>query len=98
MNPISNTATILFEVINLPIKKTIHRMLNMTPAAWYIFIRSIQLTAFVLFCAFVLLLGYEGKLLEHYDLYMTAIMLFETGQALILIGALFSVLIEDVQS
>ena len=82
----------------MPFKEIIRRMLNMSSDAWYIFIRSIQLTAFILFCAFILLLGYEGTLFEHYDLYMTAIMLFETGQALLLIGALFSVLIEDAQS
>jgi hypothetical protein len=34
----------------------------------------------------------------RHSLYMTAMSLYETGQALILIGALFSVFIEDVQS
>ena len=78
--------------------KVIARMLNMSGDAWYIFIRSIQLTAFILLCAFALLLGCEGMLLERHEQYMTAICLFETGQALLLIGALFSVLIEDAQS
>ena len=63
----------------------------MCPDAWYIFIRSIQLTAFLLLCSFVLLLESKGR----HDLYMTAMTLYETGQALILIGALFSVFIED---
>ena len=80
------------------IKKIIHRMLCMTEAAWYIFIRSIQLTAFILFCAFVLLLACEEMYIENHAVYMTAVCLFETGQALLLIGALFSVLIEDAQS
>lgn len=69
-------------------------MLRMCPDAWYIFIRSIQLTAFVLFCSFILMLECEGR----HDVYMTAMCLFETGQALLLIGAIFSVCIEDIQS
>lgn len=76
------------------IKKIIKRMLCMCPDAWYIFIRSLQLTAFVLLCSFVLLLESNGR----HELYMTAMTLYETGQALILIGALFSVFIEDAQS
>ena len=84
--------------MNLLMVKIIRRMLCMSNGAWYIFIRSIQLTAFVLFCAFMLLLGCEGMLVERHGQYMTAICLFETGQALLLIGALFSVLIEDAQS
>jgi len=78
----------------LIIKKILNRMLCMCPDAWYIFIRSIQLTAFVLLCSFVLMLESDGR----DDLYMTAMTLYETGQALILIGALFSVFIEDAQS
>ena len=80
-------------------KKTIRRMLAMCPDAWYIFITSVKLTAFVLLCSFVLLLGWNGSMAEDgYRLYMTAMSLYETGQALLLIGALFSVLIEDAQS
>ena len=80
-------------------KKTIRRMLAMCPDAWYIFITSVKLTAFVLLCAFVLLLGWNGSMAEDgYRLYMTAMSLYETGQALLLIGVLFSVLIEDAQT
>ena len=61
----------------------------MCPPAWYIFIRSVQLTGFLLLCAFVLLLGWNGSMLN--------VTLYETGQAVLLIGGLFSVLIEDVQ-
>ena len=80
-------------------KKTIRRMLAMCPDAWYIFITSVKLTAFVLLCAFTLLLGWNGSMAQGgYRLYMTAMSLYETGQALLLIGALFSALIEDAQS
>ena len=70
----------------------------MCPAAWYIFITSVKLTAFVLLCAFVLLLGWGGSMAEGYREYMTAMSLYEIGQALLLIGVLFSVCIEDVQT
>ena len=71
-------------------------MLEMCPEAWYIFISSVKLTAFVLFCAFMLLLSWGGSLAEGYTQYMTAMSLYEIGQALLLIGAVFSVCIEDV--
>ena len=79
------------------IRKTIRRMLSMCPDAWYIFITAVKLTAFVLICAFVLLLGWGGNMAEGYSQYMTAMSLSEIGQALLLIGVLFSVCIEDIQ-
>ncbi len=78
--------------------KIIRRMLVMSNDAWYIFIRSIQLTAFTLFCAFMLLLECNGSIVEKREIYMAAITLFENGAAILLIGSLFSVLIEDFQS
>ena len=78
----------------MPFGKIIKRMLSMCPDAWYIFIRSVQLTAFVLLCSFILMLESPGR----HDVYMTAMCLYETGQALLLIGAVFSVCIEDIQS
>ena len=51
----------------MKLRKTIGRMLSMCPAAWYIFITSVKLTAFVLLCAFVLLLGWGGKTITRYE-------------------------------
>lgn len=82
----------------MKIKMILGRMLTMCPEAWYIFMLAVKLTAFLLFCAFALLLECGGDLTEHYRLYMTAISLNETGQALLLIGVLFSVCIEDLHS
>lgn len=81
----------------MKLRKTVQRMLSMCPGAWYIFITSVKLTAFILICAFVLLLGWDGSMAEGYRQYMTAMSLYEIGQALLLIGVLFSVCIEDVQ-
>ena len=86
------------EVFFMRIKKTVRRMLRMCPDAWYIWISAIKLTAFLLFCAFMLLLQWDGSMAQGYRQYMTAMALYETGQALLLIGALFSVFIEDLQS
>ena len=78
--------------------KTVRFMLRMCPDAWYIFICSVKLTAFLLLCAFVLLLVWNGNMAEGYRQYMTAMSLYETGQAVLLVGALFSALVEDVQA
>ncbi len=79
----------------MKLRKTICRMLEMCPAAWYIFISSVKLTAFVLLCAFFLLLSWHGSMAEGYTQYMTAMSLYEIGESLLLIGVLFSVFIED---
>ena len=81
----------------MKLRMTLRRMLRMCPEAWYIFIASVKLTAFLLLCAFVLLLGWNGSMLQGYRQYMTAMSLYEIGQALLLVGVLFSVLIEDAQ-
>ena len=80
------------------LRKTVRRMLDMCPAAWYIFISSVKLTAFVLVCAFVLLLDWGGSMEAGYTSYMTAMALYETGEAVLLVGVLFSAVIEDVQT
>ena len=72
-------------------------MLDMCPLAWYIFIRSIQLSCVLLLGAVLLLLAWDGDMLRHYTLYMTALALNETAQAVLLIGMLLPVIIEDVQ-
>ena len=76
----------------------LRRMLAMCPDAWYIFIRTMQLCVVLLFCSVMLLLEWNGSMLDNYALYMTARSLNETSQALLLIAVLFSVFIEDAQS
>ncbi|MGI5976501.1 MAG: hypothetical protein ACOX68_02230 [Candidatus Limivicinus sp.] len=82
----------------MKISAIIRRMLSMCPGAWYIFIRTVQLCTFLLFLAFILLLEWDGSMMENYSLYMTAKALNETAQALLLISVLGSVLLEDIQS
>ena len=68
-------------------------MLGMCPEAWYIFIRTIQLCAVLLLCAFMLLVEWNGSMNENYELYVLANGLNEIAQAILLIGVLFSVLL-----
>ena len=82
----------------MKLAKILRRMLSMCPEAWYIFIRSVQLVVFLLLCAVVLLIGRQNSAEGGHSLYMTASALNETAQALLLIGVLGSVLIEDAQS
>ena len=82
----------------MKIRQIIGRILNMCPDAWYIFIRTLQLCAFLLLCAFVLMLECNGRLGRDYTLYMTVVSLNETSQCLLLIAVILSVIIEDIQT
>ena len=79
----------------MKIRKALRGMLGMCPWAWYIFLRCIQLCCFLLLGALVLLIGWDGQTLERGALLNTAAALNETAQAVLLLGVLLSVLIED---
>ena len=79
----------------MKLNKIINRMLGMCPEAWYIFRRALQLTVFLLICAVFLLIQRQNCIKGGYELYVTANALNETAQALLLIGVLGSVIIED---
>lgn len=89
---------IMSEVMLVKLKAILNRMLSMCPEAWYIFRRSLQLSAFLMLCAFALLVEWGGCMIEKYTLYMTATALMEICQALLLIAVIASVCIEDHQS
>lgn len=82
----------------MKLKKTLRRMLVMCPDAWYIFLSSCKLTAVLLLGSIFLLIGWNGCMAQGYTQYMTAMSLYEIGQAVLLIGVLFSAIIEDVQT
>ncbi len=82
----------------MKIRAILNRMLSMCPDAWYIFIRTLQLCCFLLLCALALLLKWDGSMVEGYELYMTAMGLVETGQALLLVSGIISICIEGLQS
>ena len=82
----------------MKLRAIVRRMLNMCPEAWYIFRRCFQLSAFLMICAFALLVEWGGSIMERYELYMTAVSIMETTQAILLIGVIASVCIEDFHS
>lgn len=79
------------------LRDIVRRMLCMSDAAWYIFIRSIQLSCVMLFCSFLLLLSSDGSLMQRTQ-YMTAMALYEGPQGLLLGGLILSVFAEELQS
>ena len=79
----------------MKLKKTLHHMLSMRNLPWYIFIKSLQLSCLMHFCSFVFLLEWNGSMMANYDLYMTAMSLQETGQAILLVAVLLSAIIES---
>lgn len=81
----------------MKLRAIVNRMLRMSDPAWFIFIRSIQLSAFMLFCSFMLHLNISCTL-AHYTRYMTAEALAEAPQGLLLIGILASAILEDQSS
>ena len=81
----------------MKLRAIVNRMLHMSDPAWFIFIRSIQLSAFMLFCSFMLQLNISCSL-AHYTQYMTAQALSEVPQGLLLIGILASAILEDQSS
>ena len=75
----------------------VRRMLCMSDAAWYIFIRCIQLSCVMLFCSFLLLLSCGGSMMQRAQC-MTAMVLYEGPQGLRLGGLILSVFAEELQS
>lgn len=75
------------------LKKIINRMVNMCPAAWYIFRRTMQLSTMLLFAAVVLLIDSRSRYF-----YMCAVSIYELVPALLLIAVIISICIEDMST
>ncbi len=71
-------------------------MLRMCPDAWYIFMRTLQLSCLLLFLCIVMLIGYETT--GSRELFNMAAALYELPQSLLIISMIGSVCIEDIQS
>ena len=75
-------------------KLIVHRMLGMCPLAWRLFLVSLQLSCALLLCALLLYTG----VLPAADGGKLAAALYELPEALLLIGLLVSVCVEDAAS
>lgn len=80
------------------IKNIFNRMIIMKPEAWYIFINSVKLSCLLCLCSFALLKESNGNMMYNFTLYMTAISLIETTQAILILGVIGSVCVEAAQS
>ena len=72
-------------------KRILLRMAKMCEPSWYIFHRSMQLSLTLLACGLLLTLGGHEQL-------KTAGAIYETVEAVLLIGILGSVIVEDQQA
>lgn len=79
-------------------KSIFNRMISMKPEAWYIFINSVKLSCLLCLCTLAFLIKWNGNMMDNYTLYMTAISLIETSQAILLLGVIGSVCVEAAQS
>lgn len=73
------------------LKPILARMARMCEPAWYIFKNSVLLSLTLLSCGLLLTLG-------GHEQFRTAEAIYETVEAVLLIGILFSAIIEDQQS
>lgn len=74
----------------------VKRMLRMCPDAWYIFMRTLQLSCLLLFLSLVSLIGYENT--GSQELFNMAAALYELPQSLLIISMIGSICIEELQS
>lgn len=80
----------------MKIKLVVKRMLRMCPDAWYIFMRTLQLSCLLLFLSLVSLIGYENT--GSPELFNMAAALYELPQSLLIISMIGSICIEELQS
>ena len=77
--------------------KTIRRILTMSPQAWEVVIRSLQFTCVLLLCAFALLANAGTYTTETSYVYHLARELATLPQAILLLAAIASAVIEEHQ-
>ena len=77
----------------MKIKSILDRMLSMSENAWFFFIRSLQMSCVLLFCAWMLLLPENMP----YSIYQTAMEMAEMPKVILLIGLILSVCVEDIE-
>ena len=69
---------------------------SMSPAAWYINLRTVQLVCVLILAALVFLIGCDGNLYQYYAWYFYAIQLHETGQSVLLLGLLAAIAAQEI--
>ena len=81
----------------MKLSAAIEGMLHMCTAAWRIFLRCLQLSCFLLFCAVLLLIAWDGDHIRDYDLFCLSSVLQEMAQLSLLFGVIIPPCVEDLE-
>ena len=84
------------EVRCMKCKKTVSRILRMSPRAWEFQIRSLQLSCLLLLCAIFLLIRFQDSM-GAYSLYILSGAFQEYAQLALLMGGIIPLCLEDLR-
>lgn len=74
----------------------IRRMLQMCPAAWRVFLRCLQTSCFLLVCASLLLIAWDGDYIRSFRFYQLSTTLQEMAQLSLLGAVILPPCVEDL--
>ena len=77
-------------------KSVIVRMLQMCPAAWRIFLRCLELSCFLLICAALLLIAWDGNYIDGIRYFRLSAALQEAAQLALLGAVILPSCVEDL--
>jgi hypothetical protein len=75
---------------------SVRRMLQMCPTAWRIFLRCLQLSCFLLICAALLLIAWNGDYIGSFRFYQLSASLQEMAQLALLGAVIVPPCVEDL--
>ena len=74
----------------------VRRMLQMCPAAWRIFLSCLQLSCFLLICAALLLIAWDGDYIGSFRFFQLSATLQEMAQLALLGAVILPPCVEDL--
>ena len=74
----------------------VRRMLQMCPAAWRIFLRCLQMSCFLLVCAALLLIAWDGDYIKSFRFFQLSAALQEMAQLSLLGAVILPPCVEDM--
>ena len=80
----------------MKLSAAIEGMLHMCPAAWKLFLRCLQLSCFLLLCAALLLIAWDGDHVRGFAFFRLSGVLQEMAQLSLLFGVILPPCVEDL--
>ena len=74
----------------------VRRMLRMCPAAWRIFLRCLQMSSFLLVCAALLLIAWDGDYIHSFRFFQLSATLQQMAQLALLGAVILPPCVEDL--